>query len=179
MNPKPRRAWPLRRGYHGEKQVFPMRMILRRSLNLLLYLSFCVLAGTGLLMAFRLIPGSRGGRGLHVLSWDRHQWGDFHTWFAYAFMALVCIHLAMNWAWLAKVAARGRLWRLVLGLILGAAIVIGFLFLPVTHRRGGHGRFSTTPNILRLSGDKSFCTVASTTAGFAPQFCHTFAGERL
>jgi hypothetical protein len=38
-----------------------MKIFLTRALNLLLYLSFCAMIGTGILMAFRLIPGSRGG----------------------------------------------------------------------------------------------------------------------
>ena len=39
--------------------VLAMKIVFRRILNLLLYLSFCVMLGTGLLMAYRLIPGSR------------------------------------------------------------------------------------------------------------------------
>ena len=119
-----------------------MKMLIRRVLNLLLYLSFCTMAGTGLLMAFRLIPGSRGGQGLEVLGWNRHDWGDLHTWVSYVFIALVVLHLVINWAWLAKVAAKGHLWRVVIGIIVGLSIIAAFLLLPVTHReRGrGHGR---------------------------------------
>lgn len=119
-----------------------MKIYLARALNLLLYLSFCAMIGTGLLMAFRLIPGNRGGRGLEVWGWSRHEWGDLHTWISYLFIALVVLHLVLHWAWLAKCAASGHLWRLVLGLIVGLAIITAFLFLPVQQReRGkGHGR---------------------------------------
>ena len=79
-----------------------MRITFRRILNLLLYLSFCVMVGTGLLMAYRLIPGSRGGQGLEVLGWNRHEWGALHTWVSYVFITLVAAHLAINWAWLTK-----------------------------------------------------------------------------
>jgi len=100
------------------------------------------MAGTGLLMAFQLIPGSRGGQGLEVLGWNRHEWGDLRTWVSYVFIALVVLHLVISWAWLAKVAAKGHLWRVVIGLIVGLAIIAAFLLLPITHReRGrGHGR---------------------------------------
>jgi hypothetical protein len=97
-----------------------MKLKIRRILNLLLYLSFCVMIGTGLMMAYRLVPGSRGGRGLEVLGWNRHQWGDFHTWVAFLFVALILIHLALNWAWLVKCAAKGLPWRLAAGLLVGA-----------------------------------------------------------
>ncbi len=117
-----------------------MKVAFRRILNLLLYLSFCVMIGTGLLMAYRLVPGSRGGQGLEVLGWNRHDWGDLHTWVSYAFIALVVAHLAINWTWLMKCAARGHAWRLAAGLLLGAAIIGTFFLLPVTHRQGGRGR---------------------------------------
>ncbi|XHR31217.1 MAG: DUF4405 domain-containing protein [Chthoniobacteraceae bacterium] len=127
-----------------------MKILLRRLLNLLLYLSFCTMAGTGLLMAFRLIPGSRGGRGLTVLGWTRHEWGDLHTWVSYAFIALVVLHLLINWAWLTKVAGKGRLWPLVIGLAAGITIIAVFLLLPVKERERGKGRgfhsSTQTPN---------------------------------
>ena len=116
-----------------------MNLIIRRVLNLLLYLSFCVLAGSGLLMAYKLIPGSRGGRGLGALGWDRHEWGDLHTWVAIAFVALIFAHLLINWRWLVKCAAQNHLWRLAAGLALGAAIIAAFIFLPVKQRERGHG----------------------------------------
>jgi len=55
------------------------RTFLPRLLNALLWLVFCAMAGTGLLLAFRLPSGSRGGRGLSALGMARHEWGDWHT----------------------------------------------------------------------------------------------------
>jgi hypothetical protein len=114
-----------------------MKLALRRLLNLLLYLSFCVMVGTGLMMAYRLIPGSRGGQGLEILGWNRHQWGDLHRWVSYGFVALIVVHLALNWSWLVKCAAKGHAWRLASGLLAGAAIIGTLLFLPITKRQGG------------------------------------------
>lgn len=117
-----------------------MKLAIRRILNLLLYLSFCAMLGTGLLMAYRLVPGSRGGQGLEVLGWNRHEWGDFHTWIAFLFVALLLVHLGLNWSWLVKCAAKGHPWRLAAGLLAGAAIVVTFLFLPITKRERERGR---------------------------------------
>jgi hypothetical protein len=123
-----------------KEQQTVMKLTIRRFLNLLLYLSFCVMIGTGLMMAYRLLPGSRGGKGLEVLGWNRHQWGDLHTWVAYLFVILILVHLALNWTWLVKCAAKGRAWRLAAGLLAGAAIIGVFLLLPLTKREGGRGR---------------------------------------
>lgn len=114
-----------------------MKLAIRRILNLLLYLSLCVMAGTGLLMQYRLIPGNRGGQGLQLLGWNRHEWGDIHTWAAYVFVALVMVHLVMNWSWLVKIAGSGRAWPLAAGLIAGIAIVAAFLLLPVSRKPQG------------------------------------------
>jgi len=111
-----------------------MRIFLMRVLNLGLYLSLCALAGTGLLLSFRLPPGSRGGRGLQVLGMNRHDWGDIHFWIGMAFLTLILIHLAQNWKWLRMVAARQKVWPLALGLGVGLTIIAGFLLLPVTGR---------------------------------------------
>lgn len=117
-----------------------MKLLIRRVLNLLLYLSFCFMIGSGLLLAYRLVPGRRGGQGLEMLGWSRHDWGDLHTWIAYFFMALIVVHLAMSWTWLVKCAAQGRFWRLVIGLLAGLAIIAAFLLLPVERRPAGGGK---------------------------------------
>ena len=117
-----------------------MKLLFRRVLNLSLYLSLCLMIGTGLLMAYRLLPGSRGGQGLEMLGWNRHEWGDLHTWVSYLFVALVVSHLAMSWTWLVKCAAQGRAWRLAAGLIAGAAIIGFLLLLPVERHRSGGGQ---------------------------------------
>lgn len=116
-----------------------MRNTCHRILNLALYVSFCFMAGTGILLAWRLPPGSRGGRGLSVLGLGRHDWGDIHFWVACFFLAAIVAHLVMNWTWLKKIAAGARPWRLWAGLLAGLAIIAFFFFLPVeSHPGGGH-----------------------------------------
>jgi cell division protein FtsW (lipid II flippase) len=108
-----------------------MKNLWMRLLNYLLYLAFCLMAGTGLLLAYRLPPGSRGGRGLRFFDMDRHAWGDIHLWISFAFLALVVLHLVLNWKWLQKIAASRRVWMLMASLGLGLALIAFFLFAPV------------------------------------------------
>jgi len=99
------------------------------------------MAGTGLLLAFRLPPGSRGGRGLSAWGLARHEWGDWHTWLCYAFLALILAHLALHWRWFWQVAARRKLWPLLLGFGLGLALLFALALQPVgeiaDHRGAG------------------------------------------
>jgi len=107
------------------------RTILPRVLNLLLWLSFCAMSGTGLLLAFRLLPGSQGGRGLTALGWDRHEWGDLHTWISYVFIAAILVHLALHWRWLWQIAARKRSWPMWLGIGSGLLLMLLLIFQPI------------------------------------------------
>ena len=115
------------------------RTVLPRVWNASLWLVMCALAGTGLLLAFRLPPGSRGGRGLSVLGWGRHDWGDLHTWLSYGFLALMIVHLGLHWRWFWQIAARKRSWPLLLGFGAGIALIVTFLFLPVRDDGRGEG----------------------------------------
>lgn len=109
-----------------------------RVLNMVLWLVFCGMAGTGLVLAFRLPPGSRGGAGLAVMGWTRHQWGDLHTWLSYAFLGLILAHLALHWRWLWQVAAKKHAWPLLAGIGAGLLLMTWSLFQPV-EKRAGHG----------------------------------------
>lgn len=99
------------------------------------------MAGTGLLLAFRLPPGSRGGRGLTAMGWDRHEWGDVHTWLSYAFLALIVIHLALHWRWLWQVAAKKHAWPLIAGIAAGLFLLAWLALQPVEREVRGrqHG----------------------------------------
>jgi hypothetical protein len=109
-----------------------LRKGLPRVLNAMLWLVFCGMAGTGLLLAFQLPPGSRGGHGLSALGLSRHEWGDFHTWLSYAFLALTITHLALHWRWFWQVAAKKKRWPLVLGFGIGLALLLALALQPVT-----------------------------------------------
>jgi uncharacterized protein DUF4405 len=103
----------------------------KKVLDLALYLVACALTGTGLLLAYRLPHGSvHPGRTL-FLGYDRHDWGEVHTWLAYVAIFLAIIHLVLNWQWLVKVAASKKVWRLAVGILAGLLIVGAFVLLPL------------------------------------------------
>ena len=102
----------------------------KKVIDLILYLLFCALAGTGMLLAYRLPHGGGEGRSL-FLSFGRHEWGEIHTWLAYFSIALLVVHLLLNWQWLVKVAASKHVWRLAAGILIGLFIVGAFLLLPI------------------------------------------------
>jgi H+/Cl- antiporter ClcA len=125
-----------------------MKNLVHRVLNLLLYVAFCAMVGTGLLLAYHPPPGNRGGNGLTVLDMDRHEWGNVHLWISYIVIAAVIAHLGMNWTWLKKIATSMQPLRLWGGLLVGIVIIVALLLLPVNNRRfprnQGHGRIHET-----------------------------------
>ena len=133
---------------YSQKVLIAMKNLIHRVLNLLLYIAFCAMVGTGLLMAYHLPPGSRGGSGLTVLGMDRHEWGDVHLWISYTVIAAVIVHLGMNWTWLKKIAASMKPMRLWGGLLVGIAIIVVLIVLQCNNRRlprnQGNGRIHET-----------------------------------
>lgn len=119
--------------------------------NLLLWLLFCIMAGTGLLLAYRLPPGSRGGKGLSSLGWTRHDWGGLHQWISFAFLVLVIAHMFLHWRWFWQVACRKRAWPLLVGIFAGLVLLFGIFCLPVERVAG---QSHTGVNEARAGGDE-------------------------
>jgi hypothetical protein len=133
---------PAQREVPKQAKKDSLRKWLPKVANLFLWLLFCIMSGTGLLLAYRLPPGSRGGHGLSSLGWTRHEWGDLHFWISFAFLALLLIHLALHWRWFWQIASKRRAWPLLAGIGAGLALLIGLFCLPVKHdesaREKGH-----------------------------------------
>jgi len=123
----------------------------KKIVDLTLYLVFCALAGTGLLLAYRLPPG-RGAGHILFLGHGRHSWGEVHTWLAYAAIIVGIIHLLLNRQWLVKVAASKRPWRLGLGIVTGLLIVSVFLFVPTEQEVGDARQRASALHVEQVSG---------------------------
>jgi hypothetical protein len=108
----------------------------KRAVDLTLYLVFCLLAGTGFLIAYRLPHGPGELRRITFLGHGLHDWGMVHRWLAYVAIGLVLVHLVLNREWLTKIASSGQLSRLAAGILVGLLILAGFLLFPTDER--GH-----------------------------------------
>lgn len=126
-----------------------------RVLDFLLWISFCLMAATGALLAFRLPPGSRGGGGLSVWGWTRHDWGDLHTWNSYVFLGLILLHLILHARWLWSVAG-GRVKSLFLAGLIGGAAMVGAVWMLPVEKGSGHGNGSERHEKVEVSasGDR-------------------------
>ena len=124
-----------------ERSPVMMKLWWNRFVDFFLWISVCLMLSTGFILRYRLPPGGRGGRGLETWGWDRHEWGDLHTWIAYTVCGLVVLHLILHWNWLMRTAWPKVKWPVVTGLILGVLLSLSAWFLPVerTDDSGGRG----------------------------------------
>jgi len=125
-----------------------IKVQINRVVNLLLWLSTCLMTATGFMLAFRLPPGSRGGGGLTAWGWSRHEWGDLHLRNGYVFLILVILHLILHWRWFWCMTSKWFKIFFLAGLIAGLLVVGAGWLIPVEHtsedghRQGsgqGHG----------------------------------------
>lgn len=72
-----------------------------------------------------------------IWGWTRHDWGDLHTWFAYAVLALVMIHLLLHWRWLWYTAWPTLKWPVLIGLLAGLLLIGAVWMLPVERAQCG------------------------------------------
>jgi phosphoglycerol transferase MdoB-like AlkP superfamily enzyme len=93
--------------------------------NAALYLAFCALAGTGLLLEVRLDDEDGPAR---VLGMGLDDWSEIHITAAIVFAALSFLHLALNWSWIKAACRKSLPAKLVLAA--GAVLVAALLLWP-------------------------------------------------
>lgn len=103
-----------------------MKAWLLKISNGVLYLVLCVLAGTGLLLELRLDDRHGGG----ILGLSKEDWGEFHFVLALVFLAIMVVHLILNWNWIATMLkGKGRK-SIVLTGVTGLVLMLGILLAP-------------------------------------------------
>lgn len=65
---------------------------------------------TGIYFLFLPVGGYQGGRNPFygmVIIFERHAWGDIHTWSSVVIMALAALHIPLHWSWIKKMTRSG------------------------------------------------------------------------
>lgn len=94
-----------------------------------------LLAGTGFLMKYTLLPGYARqavyGRNVDMffLGFDRHQWGTLHLWLAFALIALLVVHLLLHTTWIVNMARTMIAGRAAQTIIISAFVLLCLLFV--------------------------------------------------
>ena len=104
---------------------------IRTMADMAMYLAMSILTGTGLLIHYRLVPGFQGGHGLTLLGLSRHDWGTYHLWAAYFLLALILVHLILNFAFIKNIIAAKKMWLVFVWGVLGLMITAFFLLVPI------------------------------------------------
>ena len=73
-------------------------------ISLLMFLSFCVTAISGLVILF-LPHGSFAGH-IKFIGIFKYQWKFLHTWVGLLFLILVIVHVLDHWNWIAQIAKK-------------------------------------------------------------------------
>ena len=110
---------------------------LLRISNILLYLLFCALAETGLLLEYKTPLDE--GENTQLFGVPGEDWGEIHLWLGIAVVTLVVFHLALNWKGMSKIVLGGRLWSSVTTIAVGVIMIVGLLFAPIQGGRVTNG----------------------------------------
>ena len=65
---------------------------------------------TGIYFLFLPVGGYQGGRNPYygiMIFFERHTWGDIHTWSSVVIMALAALHIPLHWSWITKMTRSG------------------------------------------------------------------------
>lgn len=87
----------------------------------------------GVLMAYGLVPDIQGGQASEMVAWETFVHPRQEGVLAKVFFSLSAVNLVLIWGWLIHCAAKLDILRLFAGLIAGAAIVAGLLFLTPSY----------------------------------------------
>lgn len=136
------------------KRVFSIQTRNNIILDMSLLVGGLISVLSGIYFLFLPIGGYQGGRNALygiVIFFERHTWGDVHTWSSVAIMALAVLHIPLHWKWIVKMTRTGfrtmlgksnlnkhSQFNLFINILIGASgLICGlsglyFLFLPVT-----------------------------------------------
>ncbi len=113
------------------------KIYVKKYVDLLLYFSLSFITATGLLMEYRLVPGSKGGRGLSLFGLSRHEWGEWHFYASCVMVAMVCIHLFLNFRFIKAIISNQNTLKLLTMALPALVLILIFMLTPL-EKGGGH-----------------------------------------
>ena len=136
------------------KRVFSKRTRNNIILDMALLVGGLISVLSGIYFLFLPIGGYQGGRNALygiIIFFERHTWGDVHTWSSVAIIALAALHVPLHWQWIVKMTRTGfrtlfgksklnnnSQFNLFINVLIGfSGLICGlsglyFLFLPAT-----------------------------------------------
>ncbi|XZE21831.1 DUF4405 domain-containing protein [Pirellulaceae bacterium SH449] len=75
------------------------RTTVNLTIDLLAAAFFLGVVATGYILYFPLPPGAN--KSLYLWGLTRHEWGRFHFWMSVGLLAVLVVHLALHWHWVA------------------------------------------------------------------------------
>jgi len=145
----------------SKKRVFSLQTRNNFLLDMPMLITGLLSVLTGIYFLFLPIGGFQGGRnplyGI-VIIFERHTWGEIHTWSSVIIMALAALHIPVHWSWITRMTRSGlksiigksnlnkfSKFNLFINILVGlSGLICGlsglyFLFEPMLVPLGGNG----------------------------------------
>jgi hypothetical protein len=92
----------------------------------LLFVDICSIAVIGLLLAFVISTGQGPDASKYFLGLHRHDWGDVHLYLSLFMLALLILHVWLNWTWVVNSTKSyvGEYWQKALWSLACAWVVV-------------------------------------------------------
>lgn len=118
-----------------------MNIMVARLLNYILYTLGILLAGTGMILQWK-IPHGPTGRSISLWGLDKHDWKDLHLWGGIALTVLVLWHLWLHRKWIKTVACKKHASKMLIGLLAPIALVGIIIATPLGELTEGQANCS-------------------------------------
>lgn len=112
--------------------------MIARLLNYVLYTLGILLAGTGILLKWK-IPHGPAGRDVSLWGLGKHDWKDLHLWGGVMLTLLVLWHLWIHRKWIVNVACKKHTSKILVGLLAPIALVGAIAITPLGELPAGQG----------------------------------------
>lgn len=93
-----------------KKRVFSVQTRNNILLDMSMLLAGLASVVSGIYFLFLPVGGYQGGRNPYyglVILFERHTWGEIHTWTSVIIVGLIALHIPIHWDWITKMTRSG------------------------------------------------------------------------